>query len=92
MKINWKVRVKNYLWWVEIALAIVTPVLAYAGITAADITTWKMVGDLILSAVTNPYLLIVVVIGVVNAITDPTTAGIKDSDTAMTYTAPKKEG
>lgn len=39
MKINWTVRLKNPIWWVQIVLAMFTPILAYAGITAADITT-----------------------------------------------------
>ncbi len=32
MKINWKVRIKNPLWWVQIAAALVLPVLAYFGL------------------------------------------------------------
>lgn len=32
MKINWKVRIKNPLWWVQIEAALVLPVLAYFGL------------------------------------------------------------
>ena len=32
MKINWKVRIKNPLWWVQIAAALVLPMLAYFGL------------------------------------------------------------
>ena len=53
MKINWTVRLKNPIWWVQIVLAMFTPILAYAGITAADITTWKALGDLLLGAISN---------------------------------------
>ncbi|MEY8360207.1 phage holin [Anaerotruncus colihominis] len=29
MKINWKVRIKNPLWWAQVTAALVLPVLAY---------------------------------------------------------------
>lgn len=34
MNINWKIRVKNVSFWVSVAIAIITPILAYMGITA----------------------------------------------------------
>ena len=37
---NIKVRVKNPVFWVQIFLSILTPILAYAGLTAQDLTTW----------------------------------------------------
>lgn len=40
---NLKVRVKNPVFWVQIVLSILTPVLAYAGLTAQDLTTWSKV-------------------------------------------------
>ena len=46
MKINLTVRAKNPLFWVQIALAIVTPILAYFGLTAADMTSWAALGSL----------------------------------------------
>ena len=36
---NWKVRLKNPVWWAQTVLAVLTPILAYAGLTAADLTT-----------------------------------------------------
>lgn len=89
MKINWKVRVNNWLWWVQIAISILTPILAYAGLTAADITTWAALGDLMLGAISNPYVLSLVAISVWNAINDPTVAGLGDSEQALTYDKPK---
>lgn len=87
---NWKVRIKNPVFWVQIVLAVFTPVLAYAGLTAEDMTTWQAVGDLIVGAVSNPYVLGLVIVSVWNAINDPTTSGVTDSTQAMTYTEPKK--
>ena len=91
MKINWKVRVNNPLWWVQIALSIITPILAYAGINASDVTTWAALGNLLLGAVSNPYVLALVGVSVWNACNDPTVRGLSDSSLALTYTKPKSE-
>jgi phi LC3 family holin len=91
MKINWKVRVNNPLWWVQIALAIITPILAYAGISASDVTTWAALGNLLLGAVSNPYVLATVAVSVWNACNDPTVGGLSDSKQALTYVKPKTE-
>ncbi len=90
MKINWKVRFKNPVFIAQIILAILTPILTYAGLTVQDLTTWGALGDLLISALLNPYVLGLVVISLWNAITDPTTAGIGDSDQALTYEEPKR--
>ena len=90
MKINLKVRFKNPVFIAQFILAIFTPILAYAGLTASDITTWKALGDLIINAISNPYVLSLVAVSVWNALNDPTTEGIlNDSDMAMTYEIPK---
>lgn len=90
MKINWKVRFKNPVFIAQIILAILTPILTYAGLTVQDLTTWGALGDLLISAMLNPYVLGLVVISLWNAVTDPTTAGIGDSDQALTYEEPKR--
>lgn len=87
---NWLVRFKNPVFWVQLVLAVFTPILAYAGLTAEDMTTWQALGNLILGALSNPYVLGLVVISVWNAVNDPTTAGLTDSENAKTYTEPKK--
>lgn len=88
MNLNWKVRVKNPSFWVSIALAILTPILAYMGITAQDITTWSALGNVLLQAVSNPYILFMVAVSVYNAIVDPTSTGVTDSSLALQYNAP----
>ena len=90
MKINWKVRFKNPLFIAQMILAVLTPILAYAGLTVKDLTTWQALGDLLIGALSNPYVLGLVVVSVFNAVTDPTTSGIKDSEQALTYTKPKE--
>lgn len=89
MKINWKVRIKNPLFWVQIGIAILMPILAYLGLSVEDLTTWGKVGQVLLEAISNPYVLGLVVVSVFNAIQDPTTKGLSDSANALTYTEPK---
>ncbi|WP_122639831.1 phage holin [Romboutsia sp. Marseille-P6047] len=79
MKINWKVRFKNPLFVAQLGMSVLVPILAYANLTVQDLTTWKALGDLLLGAFSNPYVLGLVVISVYNAILDPTTKGINDS-------------
>ena len=87
---NWKVRFKNPLFIAQMVLAVLTPILAYAGLTVKDLTTWKALGDLLIGALSNPYVLGLVVVSLFNAVTDPTTSGVKDSKQALTYTKPKE--
>lgn len=89
MKLNLKVRFKNPVFIAQLVLAILTPILAYAGLTAQDLTTWKALGDLLVGAISNPYVLSLVVVSIWNALNDPTTKGISDSTNALTYNSPK---
>ena len=56
MKINWKVRFKNPLFLAQLGMSILVPILAYAGLTVQDLTTWKALSDLLLGAFSNPYV------------------------------------
>lgn len=86
--INWKVRLKNPVFWVQIAAAIVLPILTYLGLSWENITTWAAFGNIFVQAVSNPVILVSVVVSVWNAINDPTTKGLNDSFRAMTYENP----
>ena len=87
---NLKVRTKNWSFWVSVLISIGAPILAYFGLTAADITTWAALGRVLLDAVSNPYVVGLVLVSLYNALIDPTTKGIKDSAQAMTYEKPKE--
>ncbi len=90
MKLNLKVRLKNPVFIVQAVLAVLVPVLAYAGLTVQDITSWKALGEIIINAASNPYVLGLAAVSLWNAVNDPTTAGIGDSYNALSYTEPKK--
>ncbi|WP_294468633.1 phage holin [uncultured Anaerofustis sp.] len=66
----------NVVFVVQILLAIFTPILAYAGITAENLTTWGALFDLIKMALSNPYVLGLVAVSVWNAVNNPTTSNI----------------
>ncbi len=90
--INWKVRFnkENIMFIGQVIMSVVIPILTYFGLRASDITTWKMLWDTFINAINNPYVLVMAAVSLFNAITDPTTKGIYDSNTAMTYTKPKE--
>ena len=92
MKINWKVRMKQPVFWVGLAGVVAAPICAANGIELADLTTWDSVGSVAMGVVSNPFLLGTVafaVMGFLGVTTDPTTQGIEDSMQAMTYEEPK---
>lgn len=93
MKINWKVRFKNPVFWIGLAGAVMTPILAYSGMSYADLTSWGSIRDLALEVANNPFLIGTIVSSVLSAlgvIADATTKGFCDSKQAMTYDAPKE--
>ena len=86
---NFKVRFRNPVFIAQFILAILTPILAYAGLTLQDLTSWGALAGILIGAIKNPYVLGLIVISVWNALNDPTTAGLTDSKQAMTYETPK---
>lgn len=77
MKINWKDRI-NAVFITQILLSVFVPVLSYFGLTAQDLTTWGSVFDLVIKAVSNPYVLGTIAVSVWNAINNPTTKSLGD--------------
>ncbi|MFS0594239.1 phage holin [Cytobacillus horneckiae] len=88
--INWKIRFKNPLFISQLLLSFIVPILGYFGLTAQDITTWASLFSLLVDALSNPYVVVLVIISVWNAVTDPTTRGVKDSNLAKQYEFLKK--
>jgi phi LC3 family holin len=92
MKINWRVRAANPQFWLQVFLSVAVPVGAYFGITGADLTSWGALGNVIVDAVSNPFVLFTAGISLWNALLDPTTPGISDSRLALSYDKPRKDG
>lgn len=90
MKINWEVRFKNPVFWRNIIISVVAPILAYMGVGWESMTTWGALWELFVQAISNPVIVVAVICSVWNAINDPTTKGDSDSELALTYTTPKE--
>lgn len=91
-KINWSVRftLKNKAFLTRLALAIGLPVLTYFGLNFQDMTSWGAVFTLLGKFASNPYLIGVTIVNVINIVPDPTTAGFGDSQRALGYDEPHK--
>lgn len=89
MKINWKVRFNNPIFVVQVLGSVFVPILVYFGLELDDLTSWAVLGDVLLRAVENPFVVGTALFSLWNAINDPTTKGLGDSATALTYTKPK---
>lgn len=84
--INWMVRIKNKNFWMAIIPAVLLLVQVVANVFGFTLDLGDL-GNRLLEVV-NALFAVLAILGIV---TDPTTAGIKDSKQAMTYIAPKKE-
>lgn len=91
-KLNLKVRLKNPVFIVQLALSILMPILAYFGLTVDQLTSWIVLIDLLWDAIQNPFVVGTIITSVWATLNDPTTNGlISDSKQALTYTEPKKD-
>jgi phi LC3 family holin len=83
MKINWKVRLRNPVFWLTAIPAVLAMVYTVLGLFGIVPTISK---DMILNAVVT----IVEALTVLGVLVDPTTPGASDSDRAMKYSEPGK--
>lgn len=86
MNINWKVRIKNKNFWLALIPALLLLIQAVAYVFGFSLDLSEL-GDKIL-AVVNALFTVLAILGVV---TDPTTAGLSDSNLAMMYEKPKED-
>ena len=83
MDINWKVRIKNKVFWLAMipaVLLLVQTVCALFGVSTEVQTLETRLLDLV-----NAVFAVLAILGI---ITDPTTDGLSDSNRAMTYDEP----
>ena len=85
--INWEVRIKNKNFWLAIIPAVILLIQAVAAVFGFTLDFGELSSKLI--AVVNAVFVVLAILGIVN---DPTTSGVKDSERAMSYEQPYKEG
>ncbi len=81
MKLNWKVRFKNKIWLGSFLSLIVG--FVYSMLALFDVFP-EVTQSLVLQLMNQ----VLTFLGLIGVIVDPTTAGIGDSDRAMTYAEP----
>lgn len=84
MKINWKVRLHNKTFLASLISLVI--VFIYNLLQLLEITP-QVDQNVIMQVVEG----VLTILGMVGVITDPTTAGLTDSDRAMTYIEPHKD-
>jgi len=84
--INWKVRIKNKQFWISVVPAGLLVVQVVTGVFGYTVDFGDLGNKLL--AVVNAVFALLTILGIV---TDPTTAGISDSERALHYTEPKKD-
>ena len=84
MNINWKVRIKNPVFWTTVIPAAVSFVYCVFGALG-------VVPALTESIILNLASAVITALTVVGVLVDPTTKGLNDSHMAMTYKAPRKD-
>lgn len=84
MKINWKVRIKNRVFWSVLIPAVLLAIKSIADVFGITIDVTILSEKLVRAA--EAVFSVLVILGVV---IDPTTKGASDSDRAMDYNEPK---
>ena len=84
MKVNIPVRMKNPWFWVGVVSVAITAI----GVDPQTFTSWAAVWEGIKAVLSNPVQLVTMCLAVLSVFIDPTTAGLSDSEKALTYTTP----
>lgn len=82
MKINWKVRLKNPVFWMTIIPAI-------TGFVYTVLGAFEIVPALSENVVLNLATMVITALTTLGVLIDPTTKGVSDSGLAMTYEVPR---
>ena len=84
--INWKVRIKNKVFWLTFIPALLLLIQAIAAVFGYSLDFTNLQQKII-----NVVEALFAVLAILGIVTDPTTAGVGDSNLAMAYQKPKKD-
>ena len=82
-RINWKVHIKNKMFWIAVIPAVLLLVQTVCSVFGIELDFGDLQDKLL--AVINALFAVLVILGIV---VDPTTEGVRDSQRAMTYEEP----
>lgn len=82
---------KKAIFLVRFIVALFIPILTYFGLEQQDLTSWATLGQVLLDALSNPYVVAFTIINALNLIPDPTTDGIWNSQQALRYEETRKD-
>lgn len=82
MKINWKVRLKNPVFWATITPAVVSLVYTILG-------AFNIAPDIASNEVVTYLGMLISALSTLGVLVDPTTSGLSDSSRALLYTEPQ---
>lgn len=85
MSINWKIRFKNKTFWLALIPAVLLLAQQVAGLFGVALDFGQLQDQL--TAIVGTVFTLLAILGIV---ADPTTAGVGDSEQAMTYDEPKE--
>lgn len=85
MAINWEVRVKNKAFWVALIPALLLLAQQVCAVFGVALDFSELQTQLV--AIVGTVFTLLAILGIV---TDPTTAGVGDSEQALAYTEPRK--
>ena len=85
MNINWKIRFKNKVWLTSFIALIVS--FAFDVLSMFDV--FPTISESMVMQLVN---IVLMVLGAVGVVSDPTTPGVNDSDRAMQYVSPGVTG
>ncbi len=85
MKINWKVRINNKIFWLALIPAMLMLIKSLANLIGFEIDL-HLVETNLLGVVEAVFM----VLGIMGIVADPTTSGMGDSEQALTYEKPKE--
>ena len=85
MSINWKVRIKNKAFWVALIPALLLLIQQVCAVFGVQLDFSEL--QSLLVAIVGTVFTLLAIMGIV---VDPTTAGVGDSEQAMTYDEPKE--
>lgn len=85
MSINWRVRVRNKAFWVALIPSLLLLIQQVCGVFGVTLDFGELQAQLV--AIVGTVFAILAILGIV---ADPTTAGVGDSEQALSYEKPKE--